>query len=89
MLRLACMNTISDMLQPDRVPKQAGVSCRLGRILNGLTEEDMKAVERALNDTDTYPGTYIAQVLRGQGHQISEHSVRRHRRGACQCGFTA
>jgi len=49
----------------------------------------MKAVERALNDTDTYPGTYIAQVLRGQGHQISEHSVRRHRRGACQCGFTA
>lgn len=59
--------------------------CTVKTILETLSPADQEAMQQAF-DTPGVQGTSIAKVLKKRGHQISSHTVQRHRRGSCSCG---
>lgn len=58
--------------------------CSIGLILDALDDRDRTALETALDDPAVRP-TSLARVLRSHGYQMSEHTIRRHRRRDCRC----
>lgn len=58
--------------------------CSIGIMLDDMSDIDRIGLCKAL-DTPTFTGTAIAAILKKRGHQISSHTVQRHRRGACGC----
>lgn len=58
--------------------------CSVAAILGKLEGQDRDALVVAIGD-DRFTGEAIAQALRAEGHQVSGHTVQRHRRGRCSC----
>ena len=59
-----------------------GSRCSVGVLLE---ENPAGAAElQAALDSD-YPATAISAALKKRGHTISDTTISRHRRGACQC----
>jgi hypothetical protein len=55
----------------------------MGVILAGLDIEDLEYFEDMKREGRT--GTYIADVFREDGYDVSEFMVRRHNAGRCSC----
>lgn len=63
--------------------KKPGPKCGMGIILNSLEIEDLEFFESMKESGRT--GTYIADVFRQDGYDVSEFMVRRHIAGRCSC----
>jgi hypothetical protein len=62
-----------------------GTPCSIKAIIESLSPDDAKALNEAFNDA-SIKGTTISKVLRGRGFPgATDHTVQRHRRGACAC----
>lgn len=58
--------------------------CQMRTVLDKLPDGDKETLTNLLKD-ESVTGSAIARVLRGRGYQITEGSLRRHRRGECSC----
>ena len=58
--------------------------CGLGKILDGLVEEERQELEEILADP-SYANRVIVAVLRSHGYMIGVDLMGRHRRGDCRC----
>jgi hypothetical protein len=58
--------------------------CHVAVLLSALPAADREGLRAALADP-ARPSTWIAAVLRANGHDVSAGSVQRHRRGGCRC----
>jgi len=56
--------------------------CIFHRIREQFDAEDNAALEQLLN---TSSHISVARIMTGAGYRMSEHTVRRHRKGDCQC----
>lgn len=65
--------------------KPARPRCTFGIVAEQLDADDLAVVDAAMSDPGI-TGTAIAEVLRGEGHDITATTVQRHRRGECSCG---
>jgi hypothetical protein len=63
--------------------KKPGPRCGMGVILAALEIEDLEYFEDMKREGRT--GTYIADVFREDGYDVSEFMVRRHNAGRCSC----
>jgi hypothetical protein len=59
--------------------------CKIGVILTTADPRIVSDLGKALTD-HSISGSVIARVMRLAGYDISEFSVRRHRRTDCACG---
>lgn len=63
--------------------KKPGPKCGFGAVLRSLTTDDYAYYEQMISEAR--PATFIAQVFRADGHDVSGDKVRRHFRGECSC----
>ena len=64
--------------------KRPGGKCWYPNIVSVLSPEDVADLDVALANSK-YLSSTITQVLRKRGFNVTENSMRRHRRGDCQC----
>jgi len=64
--------------------KQRGPKCSVGMLLHTGDPEYVEGLLQALAD-ETLEHVQISSVLREDGHDILQGTVRRHRRGLCRC----
>jgi hypothetical protein len=83
---------VADLLS--REPSNVKMICAFTRLLAALSDEERTAVENALErvKTDTgegrarvYSYTWLADVLKKNGHPISSSTIARHVTGKCSC----
>lgn len=72
----------AEILELSQESKQS--TCTIGAILADMSDIDRSGLQQAL-DTPAFTGTAITAILKRRGHQISSHTVQRHRRGGCGC----
>lgn len=65
----------------------ASSGCLLERLIKSLEPDDKVDLDRALDNLDITTSA-IHRALRKNGHQVSIHTVGRHRRKECCCGQT-
>lgn len=53
-------------------------SCSVAQIIKTLSEQEAKALNKALDDPDSSP-TNLAQILNKNGYDISRQTINRHR----------
>ena len=76
---------MSDLSEFTRLmSRQPGPKCATGLALKALTPAKRSKLQEAL-DEPRITGMAIARWLKQNGHQVSDVSVRRHRRGDCSC----
>lgn len=63
-------------------PPRIGGRCRTCAALSEASPEDRAALEAALADP-RYSNAGLSRILKEEGFQIQESTVRRHRRGEC------
>ena len=63
---------------------QKGAKCSVYKFLKELGTEELKELESVMADLSV-TSSAIANYYKKQGHPISQYSLQRHRRGACQC----
>lgn len=63
---------------------QKSSNCPIGVILDGLDDEDRKALESALASSASTRS--IHNVLRAEGLRVTRDTVTFHRKGFCRCG---
>lgn len=68
----------------EQPPLTKGPRCLMGLLLEELPKSEAEALRRALADPN-WRTTAIREALYAEGHKLSQTSVARHRRGACQC----
>ena len=61
-----------------------GPPCSFVALYEQLDDGDTQWLTEQLESSAT--STWIASVLKAEGHQFSEFTVRRHRKGLCSCG---
>jgi hypothetical protein len=65
-----------------------GPPCSVARLLERLSEEDRKVVETILDqkaDGQGISNRKLHEILVGEGHVVSYHSLGSHRRKQCRC----
>ena len=60
-----------------------GPRCGFGAILKALGPEDLAYYQEMLAESRTR--SYIAEVFRADGHDVSVYTVNRHFKGQCSC----
>jgi len=65
----------------------AGVICTVASVLAQL-DDDLRAEVVAAISSPAYTSAAIARALKARGVEVSEWSMSRHRREACQCSRT-
>jgi hypothetical protein len=60
-----------------------GAKCVTCSLVEGLPKDEAAALDAALADA-SISNAAISAILKEEGHQIGETSVRRHRRGICR-----
>lgn len=73
---------LADALSREKAAHRKGFSCSVCKALDLFDDDDREALAEALADPLIY-STAISRALKAEGHDISEHSVQRHRRGGC------
>lgn len=77
------MVTLESLAQPDfRPPK--GPQCTVATLLSVADPEVVDLLTRAMSNPYA-PSTMIARAMHDKGHQVSTHSIQRHRRRECRC----
>ena len=73
--------TIDDMR-----PKKKSEPCKVGKIIEILSETERQSVEKALaGSIKEFPHTKIAGALSQRIEYVSDSVVRKHRTKACSC----
>lgn len=62
--------------------------CTVQKLALSMPEDDLVAFATALADEDT-TAAFLARVMRAEGYDIGESTIRRHRRGDCRCSDVA
>jgi hypothetical protein len=65
-----------------------GPPCSVARLLERLSEEDREAVQEILSrkaDGQGISNRKLHEILIGEGHVVSYHSLGSHRRRQCRC----
>jgi hypothetical protein len=62
---------------------QPGPKCGFGAILKALGPDDLAYYRQMLAEGKTR--SYIAEVFRADGHNVSGQKISRHLRGQCAC----
>lgn len=80
--------TLADRL--DQAPRRSrGTSCRLGWVLEQLSDAERAALNAALiteiGNPDRIASTDIGEALRAEGYDVHNKTVETHRKGACNC----
>lgn len=73
----------SEALASEEAAHRKGPPCSLGALLTEMDAEDVAALQAAL--ASQRPHTWIARALGSIGHKVLPDTVKRHRRGECQC----
>ena len=60
-----------------------GPMCSVCHLTTRLDPKERAVLESAFND-DVYTSAAITRALKAEGHEVSTHSVARHRRGECR-----
>jgi hypothetical protein len=60
--------------------------CVFNRIRAEFDPDDLTALDQLLN---TSGHIAVARIMTGAGYRMSEHTVRRHKKGDCMCQVTA
>jgi hypothetical protein len=79
------MSGLLDEIKAYRAPKP---ECSIGTLLRSLDADDRDDLIAAFAD-DTVLGTGIVNSLRKRGHNATDNTVNRHRRGSCACDGSA
>ena len=68
------------------VPPQraSSATCSIADLRAQLKGDDLAWLDEQLAD-DRAQGTWIARVLKANGHDMKAHNLQRHRRGECKC----
>lgn len=74
--------SLSDRIAEYKPPRIGG-SCKVCAILETVPEKDASALLVALDDV-RISNAGLARILRDEGFQIQETTVRRHRRSECR-----
>jgi len=72
--------SLADRLASE-VDGKPGPKCTVCRIIVGMSDEDREALEAAL--ASTMQTSAISRALNGEGYEVRQASVGRHRRGDC------
>lgn len=64
-------------------PRNILIGCGIARIMDRLTPTDLEWLQEQLLSEHT--ASWIGDVLRADGHDVSDLTVRRHRTGKCSC----
>lgn len=83
----------------EQIPEaQPNLRCRIARLRDELSGDDLAAFNAALEAVYTQPraarmgrkhgatATWLANVLTDNGHPITDGTIQRHIRGECSCG---
>jgi hypothetical protein len=77
------MNLMEDLANLPEKSTGGTKPCNLGRALESMSAEERTAVIAAVNDL-RYSNGAISTVLRKNGIEVGESTVRNHRKGNCQ-----
>lgn len=64
-------------------PPRIGAACKTCSLLASLSDKEAAALRVALDDP-RISNAGLARILKEEGYQIQETTVRRHRRGECR-----
>ena len=64
-------------------------NCKLQRLMQGMTPDDLNILNECLSDRETYSTNGIYHGLRQAGLDVGYVTVQRHRDGLCHCGRNA
>lgn len=64
-------------------PPKIGGQCRTCALLASLPKGERDALQGALDDPK-YSNAALAKILKAEGYQIADSTVRRHRKGECK-----
>lgn len=73
--------SLSDKLS-NYQPPRIGAKCRTCELLKSLPEKERVAFQAALDDP-RFSNAGLSKILKDEGHQIAETTLRRHRKGEC------
>lgn len=81
--------TLADRLSQAPRTSRGVPGCRVGWILDNLSDTDAQALTAALSapmgDPDRLSSTVIAGILGAEGYTVHSKTVENHRRGVCRC----
>lgn len=77
------MASVKDKAKDARLGRK-GEMCGMERLRRSLKPSQWRDIVEAMDDPIIL-STAIGRVLREDGHRVSDATVQRHRRGACQC----
>jgi hypothetical protein len=64
-------------------PAVVGGKCRVCETIKGLPEDERAALQGALEDK-RISNSALSNILKAEGYEIGESTVRRHRRAECK-----
>lgn len=76
--------SLADRLADGAPSSHHNSGCTVGHYLQQLSDGDAEALRQALDDR-SWRHSDLANVLCDEGLDVTDHTVGRHRRGACQC----
>ena len=74
--------SLSDRIA-DYKPPRIGASCKTCSLLASLPDKEAEALRVALDDP-RISNAGLSRILKEEGYQIQETTVRRHRKGECR-----
>lgn len=63
-------------------------TCKVQRITAGLSDSDRKILQGAIADQVTWKTHVLVAELQKRGIDMSESTLRKHRRAECSCGVS-
>lgn len=67
-------------------PRESGLPCGISRILGELSSEEQQALEQVLfSEPRTISNAQLQEILIDEGYDISNASIKLHRRKQCRC----
>ena len=67
----------------DYSPPKIGGECRTCSLLKTLPKGEAEALQAALDDPK-YSNAALSKILKAEGYQIADSTVRRHRKAECK-----
>ena len=64
-------------------PPKIGGECRTCSLLRSLPKSEAAALQAALDDP-RYSNNALSKILKAEGYQAADSTVRRHRKGECK-----
>lgn len=66
-------------------PNKRTYECKIAQIRKDLSETDLKILDEALADKETWSAYSLSVALINRGIKVQDKPIRKHRDGSCQC----